>query len=33
VLAEAEGEMHRIGRTPHVEVRRVVPEDPLVAVP
>ncbi len=33
VLAEAEGDVHRIGRSPHVERRRILPEDPLVAVP
>ena len=32
MLAEAEGEVHGIGRAPHVEARRVVPEDPLVPV-
>ena len=32
VLSESERQMHRVGRSPHVEARRIVPEDPLVTV-
>ena len=32
VLAEPEGEVHRVDRSPDVEDRRVLPEDPLVSV-